>query len=67
MSRILPAFLLLSFVARPQSQAVPLMLRVLTCNIHHGEGMDAASIIVDDAVASDHRPLLVVLAWTGSR
>ncbi len=40
MSRILSAFLLLSFVARPQSQAVPLTLRVLTYNIHHGEGMD---------------------------
>ena len=25
------------------------------------------SSIVDDAVASDHRPLLVVLEWTGSR
>ena len=40
MNRILPAFLLLSFVARPQPQAVPLTLRVLTYNIHHGEGMD---------------------------
>jgi endonuclease/exonuclease/phosphatase (EEP) superfamily protein YafD len=25
------------------------------------------SSIVDDAVASDHRPLLVVLEWTGPR
>src|SRR5471030_2775271 len=40
MIRIFPAFLLLSFVWLPRAQEVPLTLRVLTYNIHHGEGMD---------------------------
>ena len=40
MNRILSSFLLLLVVWSPRFQAVPLTLRVLTYNIHHGEGMD---------------------------
>ena len=40
MSRILSAFLLLLMAWNPGSQSSPLTLRVLTYNIHHGEGAD---------------------------
>jgi len=40
MNRIFSSFLLLLVVFNRGSQAVPLTLRVLTYNIHHGEGTD---------------------------
>src|SRR5476649_2332295 len=40
MSRIFSSFLLLLVLWNRGGQMVPLTLRVLTYNIHHGEGMD---------------------------
>ncbi len=40
MNRILSSFLLLLMAWNPGSEPVPLTLRVLTYNIHHGEGTD---------------------------
>jgi len=40
MGRIVRTFLLLFVVSTPRPEASPVRLRVLTYNIHHGEGMD---------------------------
>jgi endonuclease/exonuclease/phosphatase family metal-dependent hydrolase len=62
MNRILCSFLLLSMAWTRSPQAIPLTLRVLTYNIHHGEGMDGRVDLprLAGVVASVH-PDLVAL------